>query len=164
MILRFLSLVSAVYFFHRKTQKYLGVEKRQSSSFNQIVPVSSPDKASDFTIKQGKVYSRTDVMESRMSSSADQPKDQNLRIFLANKNQSWNAESGVDRDGNNLIAYDSFSSHLDPYQFRLILLGDRSFAIGWKGRCMIYNEKGDNFKTGSCSNIEDSTFYVAKEK
>lgn len=158
-MLYFFSLINCLYIYHKFTGKFLGMEKRPGQNRYLIVPVAR-EEAIDFKIKQGGIDVTKEIDPLTQKEKPDKPQSQHVRISHPTKELSWDATS-IERDGNKLL----LSSTHNGYQqlMNLNLLGDLSFAISWKSKCFIYNEKEKHFETGECENLKKSSFILSKE-
>lgn len=67
----------------------------------------------------------------------------------------------MNRDGNDLILHMNNNSLAQV--FSLKMLPDTKFVLGWRDKCMIYNQRRNNFISGPCTNLEQSTFELYLE-
>lgn len=154
----FFTVASAILILHKQSGQYLGKEKRSGTSRWAIVPVNKAN-AIDFKIKQAGINVSKKVDPLTLEDLSDKPKTNLVRIYSPIDDLSFDATSD-EVDGNRLLLS---STHNRYQQFmNLTLLPDLTFAIGWKSKCFIYDEQDDSFKTGSCDNLEMSSFEFIK--
>lgn len=158
---KFISTVKAVYFYHRYTKQFLGIEKQSNFQFDCPAPVSRIEQALDFRIREGGVTPASDYNPKSLSEITEKPSSRFIRILHPRMNKSFDSHTGKGKIGDRLIIYPSHNN--DAQKFSLEMLSDFSFILLFKGKCMKYNEKNNNFVLGFCRNLEMSTFDLYME-
>lgn len=159
---RFISAVSAVYFYHRHTKKFLGIFKPSNSNFPMVAPIGDISKATNFKIRSWGPMKKDG--DNTPNEDANIPINKYIRITNDDGSISWNTRSGALQAGLELILYDSYSTITEPYQMNLTLNSDLSMTLMWRNFCFKYNEKDNNFLTGDCKDIKKSSFDLYEKK
>lgn len=142
-MLFFITSVGAVYFLHKKTQKFIGEQLASESpkkftGFSHPAPVTDSDKAIDFVLK------------------AASTEDGTALVIEDHDGRALDVESGGERDGLALIFYKSHGQAAQ--RFSLLLQEDDSFVLEHKKKCLRYSEDTNGFSLGQCNDIKGSAF------
>lgn len=133
-MLLFLGLTNAIYFYHLKTNSFLGIKKDKGfTGFEYIGPVGSISNAIDFHILQH-----------------EKELNETIRISLSEKDDRvLDAESGQITTNLPIIVFPKNNGNAQ--KFTLKLLADNSFIIGYHNLCLTYDENHGGFRTDSCN-------------
>lgn len=148
-MLLFVQSISCLYFFHKRTQRFLGEvtpseSKVRFTAYNHPEPIGLLERAIDFRI--GHTNDSTGLT---------------VTIEHPTNGQTLDSQSGMDKIGLPLIFY--LIHRLGAQQFQIILLADNSIVIGYKGKCLKYDEVTNGFFTSKCEGLKDSTFDIYYE-
>jgi hypothetical protein len=151
--------VVAIFFYHKASKHFLGVERR--NNLELIVPVDDVSKAIDFKIRKEGVVVSAEYDEAQAARIAKKPSSDLIRIDHPTLIKSFDIHTGLGNDGNLLKL--NASHNRAAQKFKLKMLSDFSFVLGFKQKCLKYNENDNNFAIGNCTGIDNSAFDLYME-
>lgn len=150
---RFITFVSAVYFYHKYSKKYLGVEWSPSHNLTVATLVQNKSNALNFRIRKGE-----GLPSNSNTSPTESPTNEFIRILHPTKHMTLRSPSHDTINGSTLSLWQSLDS--TAHAFILALQPDFSFVIQWKQKCFKFVEKTKTFALNECTDLKNSSFEI----
>lgn len=148
MFLYFLQ-INCFYLFHNKTQRFLGEAKPSGgaskfTNLNYPSPIAGIDRAIDFKVSSGQMINGAPTI-----------------IIEKSGDKALDVSGGKESNSSPLIFYKTHRGKAQSLQ--LMFVKENNFVLGFRSKCLKYNETFNGFVTGDCKNLAGSTFDIYYE-